>query len=149
MLVKDAKAIARQWVAGEASELPDFAGAFYHGSTNWLAADATLPANSDLDIMVVLADPDPPQKPGKFVYRDVLLEVSYLPGDQLASADLVLGRSDLAGSFRTPSTILDPTGHLATLQRAVARDYAQRRWVVGPYIRRAFSSSGVSSRWSP
>ncbi len=129
MLVGHAKTIAREWVREAASALPGFGGAFYHGSTNWLADDATLPVSSDLDIMVVLDDPDPPQKPGKFVYRGVLLEVSYLAGDQLTSPDLVLGRSDLAGSFRTPGVILDPTGHLTALQVAVARDYAQRRWV--------------------
>lgn len=129
MLVGHAKAIARQWVLEEASRLPGFGGAFYHGSTNWLADDATLPPNSDLDIMVVLADPDPPLKPGKFIYRDVLLEVSYLPSDQLASPDLVLGRSDLAGSFHTPGIILDPSGQLTALQQAVAHDYAKRRWV--------------------
>lgn len=79
--------------------------------------------------MVVLADPDPPDKPGKFLYRDVLLEVSCLPSAQLQSPSLILGQYHLAGSFRTPSIIVDPSGRLTTLQAAVSAGYAKRRWV--------------------
>lgn len=130
MLVKQAKAVARRWVIAEASDAPGFRGAFYHGSTNWLPDDAPLPATSDLDVMVVLAGPTPPIKLGKFRHRGVLLEVSSLPPDQVRSPDQVLGQSHLAGSFRAPSIILDPSGQLTGLQVAVARDYAKRRWVV-------------------
>jgi hypothetical protein len=129
VIVAQAKAAARQWVLEEGSRTPGFSGAFYHGSINELPDDAALPATSDLDIMVVLADPTPPSKPGKFPYRGVLLEVSYLPREQLGSPDQILGLSYLAGSFRAPSIILDPSGQLTGLQAAVARDYAKRRWV--------------------
>lgn len=129
MLVKQAKAVARQWVIEEGSKIPNFSGAFYHGSTNWLPEDAALPATSDLDIMVVLADPNPPHKPGKFIYQDVMLEVSYLSSDQLQSPEVILSQSHMAGSFRAPSIILDPTGHLTQLQAVVAKAYAKRHWV--------------------
>jgi hypothetical protein len=129
MTVKQAKDVARRWVMEEASKVPGFYGAFYAGSTNWLPDDAALPATSDVDVMVVLTDPDPPHKPGKFVYRDVLLEVSYLPSEQLRSPGLILGHYHLAGSFRTQSIISDPSGRLTELQAAVSRDYAKRRWV--------------------
>ena len=128
MLVKTAKAIARQWVMTEATKLSGFAGAFYHGSTNWLPDDASLPATSDLDIMVVFADP-PAVKLGKFIYQDVLLEVSYLPSDQLRSAETVLGQYHLAGSFHSASVIADPGGELTKLQAAVAASYAKHYWV--------------------
>jgi hypothetical protein len=129
MLIKQAKDVARRWVLEEASSAPGFAGAFYHGSTNWLPDDAALPATSDLDVMVVFDEPDPPVKPGKFRYRGVLLEVSYLPSDQVRSPDLVLGQYHLAGSFRTPGIILDPSGRLTALQVAVSKEYAKRQWV--------------------
>lgn len=129
MLVKDAKAVARRWVLAEAAKAPGFCGAFFHGSTNWLAGDAVLAATSDLDLMVVLADPEPPNKPGKLVFEHIVLDVSYISRDQLRSAGDVLGVSHLAGSFRTPSIIADPTGRLAPLQQAVAAEYARRRWV--------------------
>lgn len=127
--IKQARDAARQWAMEEASSLPGFHGAYYAGSTNWLPDDAPLPATSDLDVMVVLADANPPTKLGKFLYRDVLLEASSISRDRLRSPDLVLGDYHLAGGFRTPSVILDPSGELADLQAAVGRDFAKRRWV--------------------
>lgn len=129
MLVSDAKAIAHQWVMEQATQLPGFQGAFYHGSSNWLADDDILPATSDLDVMVVLADPNPPEKPGKLIYRDVMLEISYLAADQLQSAAQVLGQYHMAGSFWRPGIITDPSGRLTQLQEAVSREYAKRKWV--------------------
>lgn len=128
MTVRHAKKVARHWVEEEASRMPGFFGAFYHGSIGWLPDEATFPATSDVDIMVVLSEP-PPVKLGKFIYRDVLLEVSYLRRDQLQLPEQVLGVSHLAGSFRAPSVICDPTGQLSRLQAAVARNYAKRKWV--------------------
>lgn len=130
MLVKQAKAIAHQWVVENASQVPGFYGAFFHGSTNWLPDDSPLPRTSDVDVMVVLADPTVPNKLGKFIYQGVLLEVSYLPSDQLQSPELVLGQYHLAGSFRAPGIIADPSGQLTKLQAAVTKDYAKRHWVV-------------------
>lgn len=129
MLVKDAKEAARQWVIEEASRTPGFYGAYYAGSTTWLADNALLPATSDVDVMVVLADSNPRDKIGKFIYRTVLLEVSYLPKDQLPSPGVVLGDYHLAGSFRRPNVILDPSGQLTKLQVAVSKEYAKRHWV--------------------
>jgi hypothetical protein len=79
--------------------------------------------------MVVLADANPPPKVGKLLYRNVLIEASYLARDQLRSPELVLGDYHLAGGFRTPSIILDPSGELTALQAAVGRDFAKCRWV--------------------
>jgi hypothetical protein len=127
--VKDARGVARQWVLEEATRLPGFQGAFYAGSTGWLPGDAVFPATSDVDIWVVLADPDPPEKPGKFLYRDVILEVSYLPEGQVRSPHQILGDYHMACCFRTPSIISDPSGRLSEIQTAVSRDFARRRWV--------------------
>jgi len=129
VLVKQAKDAARRSVLEEASSVAGFSGAFFHGSTNWLPEVVCLPATSDVDVMVVLDDPDPPRKPGKFIYDEVLLEVCYLSRDQLRSPELILGQYHLAGSFRTPSIILDPSCQLTQLQTAVLRDYAKRWWV--------------------
>ena len=129
MFVRDAKDAARRWVIEEASRAPGFNGAFYAGSTNWFPDDAVLPATSDVDVWVVLADPDPPEKPGKFMYRDVILEVSYLVDDQPGSPEEVLGDYHMAGAFRTPGIISDPSGKLRGLQASVSGDFAKRRWV--------------------
>lgn len=129
VIVKQAKDAARQWVMDEARTAPGFCGAFYHGSTTWLPDDAVLPAASDVDVVIVHADPNPPATRGKVIYRDVLLDISYLPANQLQSPDQILGLSHLAGSFRTATIILDPSERLTALQAAVSKDYAKRRWV--------------------
>ena len=129
MTVKQAKDIARQWVIEEASKAPGFVGAYFAGSVNWLPDNANLPATSDVDVWVVHASPNPPDKLGKFIYRGVMLEVSYQPRAQLQSPDQVLGDYHMAGCFRTPSIILDASGELTKLEAAVSRDYAKRQWV--------------------
>lgn len=129
MLAKDAKAVARHWVMAEARCLPGFYGAFFHGSTNWLPDDAVLPRSSDVDIMVVLAVSPPTIKLGKLFYNGVLLDVSYVTRAELESPDHILGVSHMAGSFRLPSIIMDPSGDLTALQIAVAKDYAKWHWV--------------------
>ncbi len=129
MLVKEAKAVARQWVMEEGIKIPDFTGAFYHGSTNWLSDDTTLSATSDMDVMVVLATANLPVKLGKFIYQDVMLEVSYLSINQLESPEQMLGDYQMAGSFSTPSIIVDPAGQLTKLQAAVSKAYAKQPWV--------------------
>lgn len=126
MLVREAKAAARRGVAAEGAGTPGFLGAFFQGSANWLADDAALAATSDLDILIVVEGPEPATKPGKFVHDGALREVSYLPADQVRTPEQVLGVSHLAGSFRSPGVIADPTGHLAAIQAAAARDYARR-----------------------
>ena len=129
MLVTDAKDVARRWVRDEGMQLPGFAGAFFHGSINWLGDNATIAATSDVDVMLVLAGPEPARKPGKLIYHDVMLEVSFVQQEDLRSPSLVLSQSHMAGSFRGASIIADPSGQLSTLQQAVSADYAKRRWV--------------------
>ena len=67
MLVLDARRIVRQWILEEAAQSPGFRGAFFHGSINWLADEDSLPATSDVDVMVVTAAPTPPDKLGKLL----------------------------------------------------------------------------------
>lgn len=129
MIVRHARDVARRWVLDHAAGEPGFRGAFYHGSTGWLPGDFVLPATSDVDVMVVFDDAERRVKPGKFRYQDVLLEVSFLPSEQVQSPEMILARPELAGSFRTPSVISDPSGQLTRLQAIVSRDYARRRWV--------------------
>lgn len=130
VLVKQAKEIAREWVETEGVRLPHFAGAFHTGSLLWAADDDIVPPSSDVDVMVVLDGAEPPVKIGKFRWRGVLLEVSFMPGDLLAPPEAVLGNYHLASSLRFPGIIADPTGRLAQIQQLVARDFADRRWVL-------------------
>jgi hypothetical protein len=130
VLAREAREIARSWVNAESDQIPDFFGAFLHGSINWLDDDGALSTSSDVDIMVVVNGQIPARKPGKFRYQGLLLEVSIITRKQLGSADSVLGQYRLAGSFHRPSVLGDPTGYLTKLQHEVAVAYAKREWVI-------------------
>src|SRR5690349_20171440 len=129
MRAGDVKEAGRQWVLEQGRHTPGFVGAYFTGSVNWLPDDAPFPATSDLDVHLVLDDPGDALKPGKFIYRGVLLEASCIARDQLRSSEAVLSSGQLAGAFRASAVILDPTGTLTALQEVVSREYARRHWV--------------------
>lgn len=130
VLVGRAKTIAREWVSSVATTTPGLHGAFFHGSINELPDDAFLASSSDIDLILVLNGPLPATKLGKIIHQDVMLDVTYLAREELQSAELVLGQYHLAGSFRSPGIIMDPTGELTSLQEAVAAGFARREWVI-------------------
>ena len=140
MTIREAKDIAKEWVLKEAVKIEGFDGAFYHGSINWLSDGDLLPLASDLDILIVLKassslPPSPgsltqPSDPaGKFIYRDLLLDVSFISREDLSSPEQILSTYYLAGDFAKPTFIADPSGRLADLQREVAGKYATAFWV--------------------
>ncbi|MEV1286324.1 hypothetical protein [Micromonospora sp. NPDC049679] len=145
-----ARAAAAEWVMREARHDAGFRGAFFSGSTTWLADDVELPPASDVDVVVVTAN-EAPHKLGKFVYRGVLLEVTYLSFDEFVSADEVLGCYYLASSFRIDTIIDDPTGHLRQLTERISGSFAERVWVrrrcedAGQRIERGLRAIDVSA----
>jgi hypothetical protein len=121
MLARTARDTAAAWVAEQDGR---FLGAYLTGSVARLPPDALLPRTSDVDVVVVTAGTDAPPKPGKFLFRGVLLEVTCLAEADLATADQVLSSYHLAGGLRTDTIIDDPTGHLRGLHVAVAAAFA-------------------------
>jgi hypothetical protein len=130
MKVSEAREIARAWVMDEAGRTAGFRGGLFHGSINWLAEDAELPAESDVDVLLVVAGPTPAQKIGKLLARGLIIDAAYLAQAEVQSADQVLGIAHLAGSLRSERSIItDPTGQLRAIQAQVAIDYAKIFWV--------------------
>jgi hypothetical protein len=129
MRVGPARTAAVEWVMQHASREAGFLGAYFSGSTIGLPDDAELSAASDIDVVIVTAQTEPPLKLGKFVYHGTLLEATYLSWNQLTSIEEVLTSYHLAGSFRVDTIIADPTGHLRRLQTQVSRHFAERVWV--------------------
>jgi DNA-binding transcriptional ArsR family regulator len=130
VLAGRAREIARAWVSDHTGDLPGFVGAFHTRSITTLPDDARVPETSDVDVMIVLDGPIPARKPGKIDVQGALLEVSYLPTDELKSAEQVLAHYHLATHCSRPNVILDPTGRLTKLQHVVAREFATRHGVV-------------------
>ena len=124
-----ARQIANDWVDQNTPQIEGFQGASLHGSLTGQSPDAVLSPWSDVDLIIVTDRSVDSTLLGKHRVQDVLLDVSTIPPDQLASPEQVLGTYHLAGSFRFPGLLADPTGHLTTLQQAVARDFTQERWV--------------------
>lgn len=129
MRVGSARTAAIEWVMLHASKEDGFRGAFFSGSTVGLPDDAVLSASSDIDVMIVIAQAEPPLKLGKFQYRGTLIEATYVSWDQLVSVEEVLTNYHLAGSLRMDTIIADPTGHLRRLQTQISRRFAERVWV--------------------
>jgi len=129
MLVGQARGIARRWVAERAAGTPGFAGAYFAGSITTLADDAELPATSDGDVWVVQQDGSVPGEHGKVRYGGLTLDLSYTTLERLGPPEAILADYHVAGAFRSPRIIADPTGQLAALQAAVSGEFAWRPWV--------------------
>ncbi|SOD62351.1 hypothetical protein SAMN06297387_105167 [Streptomyces zhaozhouensis] len=125
----EARDAARAWVAGHVSRERWFAGAYFTGSTVGLPDSAEVPLGSDTDVMVVTTDPEPPAKPGKFLHRGALVEISLVPLAALEDPEAVLSDYHLAGPFRADTLIADPTGRLTRLRATVAERFAAPAWV--------------------
>ncbi|MGW0809338.1 hypothetical protein [Nonomuraea sp. NPDC002799] len=125
MRVEQARQVAREWVRKEGAGLAGFDGAFLTGSALWAEPGAELAPTSDVDVMVIA---DPPVHLGKFLYEGVLLEVSGLA--ELGSTHEVLSDYHLASNLHLPGVLADPTGRLTETQRVVARDFAERPWIL-------------------
>ncbi|GAB6928209.1 hypothetical protein JCM10914A_21920 [Paenibacillus sp. JCM 10914] len=129
MNVGSARAAAVDWVMQHASKEPGFVGAYFSGSTVGKPDDAEISPSSDIDVVIVTEEAEPPLKLGKFIYQDVLIEATFLSWQDLKSPDNVLASYHLAGSFRVDTLMADPTGRLRKLQTEVSRQYADRLWV--------------------
>lgn len=127
--IRQARELAREWVSDEAHGIAGFHGAFLAGSAIWLPPEDTLVPASDVDVTIVLDTDRPPDKIGKFRYRDIMLDVSYMSAAALRSADAILSDYHLAGSLARRGILADPTGMLTTLQRDVAAGFAREHWV--------------------
>lgn len=129
MRAGQAKQVASDWVQTVASADPLFDGAVLHGSANWTKDDTEIAPTSDLDVLVIRSGDDGAKKLGKFIYRDLLLEVSYLTWDEIGSPEHLLANYPLVGSFASGRALADPSGRLAVLIETVSAQYPRRNWV--------------------
>ena len=124
MNVSQVKEAARQWVIEDVRKSPDFMGTYLVSSITHLPDNFDSPTSSDVDIAVVLAQPNPENKPTKFLYRDVLIEVNYPPWSDINSPEVVLGEYRQAEGFRPANILSDPPGELSSLFGALSNNFA-------------------------
>ncbi len=127
MRVREAKAIAEQWVRENASREPSFRGAFFSGSIRSLPLDAELPPTSDVDVFIVVDVATSPPKLGKIFFRGVLLEITYIAASDLADIESVTTNYHLAPCFASDNIIADSSGQLRALHRAIAPTFHSPR----------------------
>ena len=127
--VHQVKQLAQRWVEQEPSRLPGFRGAFLRGSINSMNDRALFPAPSDVDIAVITDGKRPAGRSSKFLYADVILEVTYPPAKDYLVADELLADYRRVGGFERSNILSDPSGGLSKLQSAVSREFTDRKWV--------------------
>lgn len=126
--VAEVAAIVREWVALHASRLPNFAGAYLWGGITALPPGAPFPLYRDVDVVVVLTE-GAQEENQELLYRGVMLEVIAKNLADHQDAEAVLANPSHGPNMAATEILADPTGILAPLQRAVAADFARRRWV--------------------
>src|SRR5699024_12725134 len=119
MKVGQARMIAESWVKQMASQETGFRGAYFTGSTIHLSDEVVLPKTSEVDMVIVTDHENLGLKLGKFMYNNVLLEVTHRPRCQLASADDVLQSYHPAGSFQRDTVLAHPTREDREVQTAI------------------------------
>ncbi len=128
--VAEVIARTRSWVEGEASHLPGFAGAYLFGSITALPPDAPFALYRDVDVIVVSTGGTKPMEENlESPYRGLMIEAGFMGLEQHASPDVILADAGIGPNFSTTTILADPLGMLAPLQRAVAVEFAQQRWV--------------------
>ena len=121
--IADAIAIATHWIT--TSGLP-FRSAFIGGSAAHADPHLTYNPASDIDCYLVVDDDPPAGKIGKITVPGVLLDVSWLPWDQLANAE---SHAVLASLLRFGQVTHDQDGDLSRLQQGVIARFTSSEMV--------------------
>ncbi len=129
MIVREARAIAREWVEQYGPRFLGFCGAYLSGSFLQAPEDDIWPETSDIDIVIIIEDKPPEIKPGKFQYGGVLLEVSLIHKGEYTSLKHILSTHYLAYALHIDGIINDPHGFLKPLHLEVKEQYAKDFWM--------------------
>lgn len=115
---RQAEEAARLWVAQTGRFFPGAVGAYLSGSC-LTAPQGQWPDSSDVDVVLVLEGPLPPQKPGKFRYLGVLLEVTCLRAEDFCREETLLSAHYLVYALSRGIPLWDPIGLLAQARETV------------------------------
>lgn len=128
LTMKEAKRLALEWVQAYSRD-HEIVGAYFNGSITAMDESAELSPFSDIDINIVIDSSKPEEKLGKFIYKEVLLDVSFIAKEDLLPLDKLLSTYEIAGAFRADNILLDKTSFLHELVRVVSSDFSKPNWV--------------------
>lgn len=127
MKVREAKQLAREWVAQRAGSIPNYAGTIMTGSIHWSDDEADWPASSDVDLNL-LQETDTPLVHRKVPYAGIIIEASYQSAGGFRDVPSLLANA-YAPHWMHPCVVDDPQGWLTDVHRQVTADYAKPQWV--------------------
>ena len=134
--VGEAKHIAKDWVEAEALNIPHFRGAFLIGSILWKDDDTLHPEISDVDVKILVDIDDLKQIIEQNLiqhyqsYQGITLEIIFTPYKKYNNPEEILANFAHAAHFSVYNILSDPTGELSAIQKVVAAQYAQKKWVM-------------------
>lgn len=128
MLVKEAKAIAREWVAKHFQSVDGGIGAVLAGSINYRQDSAVWPDGSDIDIWLYRSGRCTPG-PMKFGYRGVIVEPSMHSSDCFDDIEAILGHPHESPHLVRGEILADPRGAIAKLRLAIEPEFPKLKWV--------------------
>lgn len=122
--IKDSRAIAAKWLDENCNSLNGYVGGYLSGSTAWGDPDAEFRLGSDVDLFVVVDGQAMPERPGKTLVDDVVLEINFIDWNSISNPDDILSDYHLAGAFVCDGLLRDPDGRIAGIRQAVAKEFA-------------------------
>lgn len=130
MKVSQAIEIAKEWVEENAGQLPGFCGAYLAGTLSHLHQDASFPNYKDVDVNVIVKDPDQlPVRKAQQLYKGLVVDSEFQAFEEYRSPQAVLSSAANAPNVVAGTILADPQGLLAGLLPVVEREYGRRKWV--------------------
>lgn len=132
--VREVKSLVRDWVAQQASRMPDLRAAHLTGGITTLEDDDLFPAEKDVDLLLIFPDQSAHLQTDAMPlletqYAGLAIEAGLKPMTWYRSPSAVLGNPEIAYHLTRDTVLHDPAGHLLMLQPEVRRRYAEPGFV--------------------
>jgi hypothetical protein len=124
MRIAHARDIARNWLKENSRKIEDYVGGYLSGSTAWGDPQAPFKKGSDIDLFIVVDREDTPTRPGKTLWKELILEINYVSLSSISDPKEILTDYHLAGAFICDGLLSDPNGKIQVIRNAVAQDFA-------------------------
>lgn len=126
--VREVVAIVRAWIETEASQTPNFAGAYLWGGITALPPDAPFALWRDVDVVVVLTE-GAPHDESEVLFCGLSIEVIWKDLDEHRDIEAALANPSAGPNLSTTTILADPTGVLTALQQGVEAHFSEPRWI--------------------